>query len=153
VFTIEARTQIAATPSVVWGVLMDMESYSKWSTLLQTEQTTHPQLGQTLRLRLSMPDGPTYSFAPKVITLEINQHFAWRQKTGLTGVFDGEHHFVLTPIGSNGTLLHNYEHYSGLLSPIMQRLPMMKGATTGFEAMNNEIKQRSEYLFQKAPSQ
>lgn len=149
-FLVEARTRIAAPPAVVWGVLMDMGQYKEWSTLLHAEQTTPPQLGATIRLRLSMPNGPTYSFAPDVITLETNHHFAWRQKTVLRGIFDGEHHFVLTAVGTTHTDLHNYERYSGLISPIIRRLPMMQGATSGFEVMNNEIKQRSENLVAKA---
>lgn len=148
-FMVEARTQIAAPPTVVWDVLMDMKRYAEWSTLLHAEQTAPPHRGRIIRLRLSMPGGPSYSFAPEVITLEANQHFAWRQKTALPGIFDGEHHFVLTPVGTAGTNLHNYEYYSGLLSPIMRRLPMMQGATGGFEAMNDEIRRRSESLYAK----
>ncbi|MBW4438859.1 MAG: SRPBCC domain-containing protein [Pleurocapsa minor GSE-CHR-MK-17-07R] len=145
-FLVEARTQISAPPAVVWGVLMDMGRYKEWSTLLHAEQTTPPQPGQTIRLRLSMPNGPTYSFQPLVITLERDRHFAWSQQTGMKGIFDGEHHFVLSPVDSNGTLLHNYERYSGLLSPIIQRLPMMRSAASGFSTMNDEIKRRSEQL-------
>jgi hypothetical protein len=148
-FIVEARTQIATPPALLWGVLMDVGRYTEWSTLLHAEQTTPPQLGATIRLRLAIPGGPTYSFAPEVITLEANQHFAWRQKTALVGIFDGEHHFVLTPVGTEATELHNYERYSGLLSPIIQRLPMMQGAAGGFEAMNDEIRRRSESLYTK----
>jgi len=61
-------------------------------------------------------------------------------------VFDGEHHFMLTELENGETLLYNYEHYSGSLSPIFKRLPMMKDAPEGFVAMNDEIKRRAESL-------
>jgi len=145
-FIIEARTLIEAPDSVVWDVLMDMGRYQEWSTLLSTEETTRPRLNATIRLRLSMPDGPSYSFEPEVIALEEKRHFAWRQKTGVHGIFDGEHHFELTKTNDGQTQLYNYERYSGLLSPIIKRLPMMQSAPQGFAAMNAEIKQQSERL-------
>ena len=71
--------------------------------------------------------------------------FAWIGRTGIPGVFDGEHHFVLRRRGA-GTLLVHYERYSGLLSPLMARLPAMRAAPIGFEAMNAEVKARAEAL-------
>lgn len=145
-FTISARTVIDAPASVVWSVLMDFAVYEQWSTMLLPQQSSPPQVGQTIQLRLSLPDGPAYTFEPEVIVLDENRHFAWRQKTGFIGAFDGEHHFELETVGNSQTVLHNYEHYSGLLSPIFKRLPMMQGAPAGFEAMNKEIKLRAEAI-------
>lgn len=144
-FTIQARTVIDVPVTTVWQVLMDFAAYSEWSTMLIPLQDAPPQLNQTMKLQLSLPE-ITYSFEPVVIVLEKNHHFAWRQKTGFRGVFDGEHHFELMPLDATQTELHNYEHYSGLLSPIFKRLPMMQTAPAGFEAMNQEIKQRAEAL-------
>lgn len=145
-FTISAQTVIRAPVEVVWGVLMNFAAYELWSTMLVPEQETPPQLGATIQLRLALPDGPAYSFEPVVIVLEENRHFAWRQKTIITGLFDGEHHFELKALENGQTTLHNYEHYSGLLSPIFKRLPMMQQAPAGFEAMNDEIKIRAEAI-------
>lgn len=145
-FTISARTLIEAPVSVVWTVLTDFAAYKQWSTMLLPKQPSSPQEGEKITLSLSLPGGPAYTFEPKVITLEENRHFAWRQKTGFPGVFDGEHHFELAVIGNHQTELHNYEHYSGILSPIFKRLPMMQDAPAGFEAMNNEIKARAEAI-------
>lgn len=77
--------------------------------------------------------------------------FAWIGRTGIPGVFDGEHHFVLRRRGA-GTLLVHYERYSGLLSPLMARLPAMRAAPTGFEAMNAEVKTRAEALAGQSPA-
>jgi hypothetical protein len=145
-FMISARTVIHTPADVVWQVLMDFSAYKQWSTMLMPEQDTPPQLGTTIKLRLALSDGPAYSFEPMVIALDENRHFAWRQKTGIRGVFDGEHHFELKPFENGQTDLHNYEHYSGLLSPLFKRLPMMQGALAGFEAMNAEIKMRAEAI-------
>lgn len=77
--------------------------------------------------------------------LDAGNHFARVGRTGIEGVFDGEHHFELEPI-PEGTRLINRERYSGLLSPLMKRLEAMKGAEAGFGAMNAELKARGEAL-------
>jgi hypothetical protein len=143
-FTISARTVIHAPVTIVWQVLTHFSAYHQWSTMLIPEQNTPPQLGATIKLRLSLSDSFAYSFEPLVIALDENRHFAWRQKTIIAGVFDGEHHFELRALENGHTELHNFEHYSGVLSPIFKRLPMMQSAPAGFEAMNNEIKARAE---------
>lgn len=143
-FEVVARTSIAAPPEQVWRVLTDVESWSQWSRWLVWEGG-QMVVGQRLSLRLTPPDGGGYAFSPEVLVLEPPRHLAWVGRTGLPGVFDGEHHFVLTATDA-GTELHNRERYSGLLSPLMKRLPMMKGADEGFAALNAEIKARAESL-------
>lgn len=125
---------------------MNFTAYTEWSTMLLPQQENPPQLGDFITLRVKLPGGLDYTFSPVVITLENENHFAWWQKTGFKGVFDGEHHFMLTELENGETLLYNYEHYSGSLSPIFKRLPMMKDAPEGFVAMNDEIKRRAESL-------
>lgn len=146
-FKVEARTVIDAPVDVVWETLVDYTQYDKWSTMLIPLDTTPPQLGNTVHLKLSLESGMSYDFKPVIIKLDQNEHYAWLQKTGFRGMFDGEHHFVLTDLGDNQTELHNYEIYSGVLSPIFKRLPMMQGADEGFEAINQQIKQWSESKF------
>lgn len=145
-FTIAARSVIHAPVAKVWQVLTDFSAYKEWSTMLLPEQDAAPKLGATIKLRLSMSNSFSYSFEPMVIALDENRHFAWRQKTVIAGVFDGEHHFELKTLSNAQTELHNFEHYSGVLSPIFKRLPMMQSAPAGFEAMNNEIKARAEAI-------
>jgi len=107
------------------------------------------ELGTRLALRLSLPNGPSYDFSPEVVVLEEERHFAWLGVTGFKGIFDGEHHFELNRLTQEKTRLVNYERYSGLLSPIFKRLPMMRDAPEGFKAMNEEIRRRSELLLSK----
>jgi len=101
-------------------------------------------LGETIHLKL-VPQGQNgYEFKPQVIALVPEQEFAWLAKTGFKGIFDGEHHFCIQDLGQGRCRLHNYEVYSGLLSPVMQRLSMMKDAQAGFDLMNAEIKAWAE---------
>jgi hypothetical protein len=147
IFSVVATCDIAAPAECVWEALTDVARWSDWSHWLAWDSGT-PALGERLQLRLTPPDGGGYAFAPEVIVLDAPRHFAWIGRTGAPGVFDGEHHFVLTPI-DQGTRLENRERYSGILSPLMRHLPMMKGAKAGFDAMNEELRARAEALYRR----
>lgn len=83
---------------------------------------------------------------PQGATVDAPRRLVWVGRTGLPGVFDGEHHFDLTALAGSRTRLVNREPYSGLLSPLFKRLPAMKDAKPGLEAMNNDIARRAESL-------
>lgn len=142
-FVVQAETEIDAPAAVVWAVITDMGAYKDWSTMLHYRGGALAE-GGTVQLRLALPNGPSYNFAPRVIALEPERRFTWRAISGLQGIFDGEHSFELTPLAGGRTLLRNHERYSGLLAPLFQRLPMMRDAPAGFVAMNEEIRARAE---------
>ncbi len=144
-FEVVAVTEIDAPAAVVFEVLRDVARWHEWSTWLAWDGGAM-RAGETLTLRLTPPGGGGYAFSPTVLTVEAPTHLAWVGRTGMPGVFDGEHHFVLTPLHDGRTRLENRERYSGLLSPIMRRLPQMKDAASGFEAMNLEVAARAQRM-------
>ena len=148
-FEVRAEIAIDAPIAVVWDVITDVVRWHEWSTWLRHEGGA-VALGSKLELRLTPPSGGGYAFSPEVIALEApaevgEARFGWVGRTGVRGVFDGEHHFVLRAEGERTRLLH-YERYSGLLSPLLAKLPAMRDAPAGFEAMNAEVKARAESL-------
>ncbi|MEO1643603.1 MAG: SRPBCC domain-containing protein [Chloroflexota bacterium] len=144
-FSVQTEIIIKAPPHTVRDVLLDMPAYQAWSTMLHYEGGT-PRLGEILTLRLTPPEGAAYSFSPEIIALDEPKKFAWVGRTGFAGVFDGTHIFELYPHADNSTRLVNKEDYSGLLSPIIKRIGVLKGAEPGFQQMNKEIKARAESL-------
>ena len=142
-FIVEATTVINAPVSAVWKTLTHLDDYQAWSTMLHYEGGKLVE-GETLELRLTLPGGTNYRFSPEVKVLEPNKRFVWKAVTRIEGIFDGEHSFELIPFGDQQTRLINREVYTGILSPIVKRLPMMKGAAAGFAAMNAEIKAHAE---------
>jgi hypothetical protein len=143
-FTVVASVHIRAPIEIVWQTLTDLAAWSAWCTWLRYDGGAL-RVGERLQLRLEPPEGGGYAFAPEVLILDAPLHLAWVGRTGLPGVFDGEHHFKLRAV-EGGTWLENSERYSGLLSPLFERLPQMRGAQAGFEALNAEIKARAETL-------
>ena len=144
-FEVSTEIVIRAPRAAVWHTLVEVERWKEWSRWLRWEGG-EVRVGGKLALRLTPPDGGGYAFRPEVIAAEPERHFAWVGRTLVRGVFDGEHHFVLDALDDGRTRLSNWERYSGLLSPLFQRLPMMKSAKPGFESMNEEIRARAEAL-------
>jgi hypothetical protein len=142
-FEIRADIVIDAPVERVWDVVVDFPSYAEWNTQLSwLAGVVGP--GAVLKLRLAVEGASPYEFTPTVSAWEPNVRFAWIARTGIPRVFDGEHFFELEPMEGGKTRLVNRERYSGVLSLLMQRLPMMAGAPRGFAKMNEEIKARAE---------
>ena len=144
-FLIDTSITINAPVEQVFAVLTDFNTYSQWNNLLFFHGG-EPNIGCKLKLELRLPDAKGFFFEPTVITREEYRCFAWLAITMMKGVFDGEHRFELKPIDGNQTLLRNMECYSGILSPLFQRAPMMRDADIGFEKMNEALKMRVESL-------
>ncbi|MCK0094295.1 SRPBCC domain-containing protein [Yoonia sp. F2084L] len=141
-FTVQATTEIEAAPEIVFDVLTNVAKWKDWSTWIHYEKGA-VVLGAKPTFRLTPKGQAGYSFTPEIIVLDRPHHFAWVGRTGFKGVFDGEHHFRIN-LTEKGCQLENVETYSGLMSPLMKRLPMMKEAPQGFAAMNDEIRIRAE---------
>jgi hypothetical protein len=124
-------------------VLVDLPGHSAWDHQL-THLGGEVALGKTVHLRLSADGAEPYDFFAEVTHLEAPTHFAWLAQTGLPRVFDGHHHFELERLPDGTTKVVNRERYSGVLAPVMERLPMMAGAPAGFAAMNADLKRRVE---------
>jgi hypothetical protein len=137
----EVRHEITLDASVekVWQTVIDFEHYSQWNTQLSyVGGTIAPN--EKLHLKLAVEGATPYEFKPTVSQWKEREVFGWIAITGLPRVFDGEHFFELNDLKNGKTLLINREEYRGILSLIMQQLPMMKLAPKGFEKMNLELK-------------
>lgn len=95
-FEVVAVRDIEAPPHVVFSGLVDVARWHEWCTWLAWDHGEMRE-GATLGLRLTPPGGGGYGFTPTVLTVDAPRHLAWIGRTGLPGVFDGEHHFEIAP--------------------------------------------------------
>ncbi len=144
-FEIRHTIDIDASPERVWAAIIDFPGYAAWNTqLAYLGGEVRP--GGQLHLKLSAEGAAPYEFKAAISHFEENRRFAWIARTGIPRLFDGEHFFELERLPSGGTRLTNREEYRGVLSMVMERLPMMKSAPAGFEKMNVEMKRYVEGL-------
>lgn len=137
---IAASIDVPASARTVWDVLMDVESYAQWNTLLRIEGEF--SLGESVGAKLSIPGFPTVSFRPTIVGLEPRRELRWR--SSLFG-FDAEHAFLLEPSDDDETRFVQYERISG---PFTNRLVgrFERRLRRGFEEMNVGLRRRATEL-------
>lgn len=142
-FEVRADVVIDAPPEAVWAVVVDLPGHARWNHQLR-HLGGAVAVGESVTLKLSADGAEPYEFSAEVTHLDAPTHFAWLGRTGLPRVFDGHHHFELERLPDGKTKLVNRERYSGVMAPVMQRLPMMAGAQAGFSTMNAELAREVE---------
>jgi len=140
--TLRTEIQIAAAPERVWNVLMDFPGHGQWNPFVRSLEGT-PRVGETLKVFIQPPGGRGMQFRPKVLAVETAREFRWKGKLLVTGLFDGEHFFLLERTPTGNVLFTQGEIFSGLLVPLMKS--SLEGPTkAGFIAMNEALKRRAE---------
>ena len=136
---IKTTVRINATKEKVWKVLTDFAKYPEWNSFI-TSLTGNVNEGKQIRVNLQGME-----FKPIVIKFEKNKEFRWLGHMGFTGLFDGEHRFLLTDNGDGTTTLEQSEKFSGILVGLLAKR-LDRETKPGFEQMNREIKSRVETL-------
>ena len=134
--------EIDAPPARVWAVLTDFEAYDEWNPFARI--VGRPNVGANLHVRLTPPGGRAMTFRPEVTVVEPNRELRWLGHLYVSGLFDGEHRFVLEPLddGARTRFVHAETFRGALAGPLL----WMAGDDTraGFEAMNDALKRRAE---------
>lgn len=138
---IETEIIIEATTETIWQVLTDFENYPKWNPFVRSISGTK-NVGEKIDVFLKPPEGKGMTFHPKIKKFEPGKEFRWKGKLGLTGIFDGEHYFILEEISAKRTRFIHGEKFSGLLVPFMGKL--LDNTREGFVLMNKTLKKECE---------
>lgn len=139
----ELRTEIDidARPEKVWEILMDFAKYPDWNPFIKSI-SGNAAVDSKLKVRLEPDGGMPMSLEPKVVAVNPNKKFAWRGKLLMSGIFDGQHEFILEPLTDGKTRFVHREEFSGVLVPILW--PMLETKTTrAFTQMNEALKERA----------
>ena len=146
--TIEAVTDIAATPLQVWDVLTDFPTYPQWTTYIQ-QLEGRPEAGNRIKVVLGPPDRRPYVVRTPVLEATPGVRLAWAAVIPGAGwlphaVYTGAHEFLLTAIADGATRLTHREYFSGLIARLTKEGP--RGGDEGFDAFNKALKGRVESL-------
>ncbi|WP_193222352.1 SRPBCC domain-containing protein [Alkalilimnicola sp. S0819] len=88
-------------------------------------------------------------FSPVVLAAEAGRELRWLGRLVLPGVFDGEHRFVIEPLGEGKVRFEQSERFSGLFVGLL-RGSLDRDTKRGFEEMNRALKTRAESEQEKA---
>ena len=139
---LHSQIEINASAERVWHLLTDFASYSQWNPFIR-RISGEPTTGERLQVRLEPPESRGITLRPKVLTAEPNHQLRWLGHLFVPGLFDGEHSFVIQPLGEDRVRFVQREAFRGLLVPLLAR-SLDNSTLGGFEEMNQALKERAE---------
>jgi hypothetical protein len=147
---LHTEIQIDAPAEVVWEILLDFRSYPAWNPFVRSI-TGAARTGSSLSVVLQLPGRRPTTMHPKVIRILGGRELRWKGKLLMPGIFDGEHWFMIYPLGADKVRFVQGEAFGGVLMPVIY--PMIRKITrSGFEGMNRALKERAEQVHASQPS-
>ena len=141
---VSTSIHIQASPEKVWSVLTDFDSYGAWNPFIKSIRG-EVALGQVIEAHVCPPASNEMTFKPMVLVFDENKELRWLGKLLFSGIFDGEHRFVLKANEDGSTEFIHAESFRGILVPFMKK--MLNGPTKdGFVQMNEALKKKAESL-------
>jgi hypothetical protein len=138
---IETGIEIDAPPSRVWTLLTDFARMPVWNPFIKSISGNLTQ-GARLSVYIAPPGKSGMRFKPTVLTVRPERELRWLGHLLFSGIFDGEHYFLLEPIDESRTRLTQGEEFSGLLVGFLSGT--LSATEQGFRAMNAALKHRAE---------
>ncbi|HEY9219131.1 MAG TPA: SRPBCC domain-containing protein [Phenylobacterium sp.] len=141
---IRTEALIPAAPEAVWAVLADFARYAEWNPL-NIRASGEAVLGAKVRmtfLNLASP-GSTIDQTVTISACEPGRTLAWSGSVPL--IFNGRHHFNLTP-ADGGTRLEHGEDLGGLLPMTWSKQKIAADFVPAYEALNTALARRVAQL-------
>lgn len=139
---LHTEIEIEASVERVWAVLTDFSSYPKWNPFIRSVVGA-PQEGARLQIAIQPSGGKAMRFSPVVLEAEAGCELRWLGRLMLPGIFDGEHRFLIEPLGDGKVRFEQSERFSGLLVGLL-RGSLDRDTKRGFLEMNQALKERAE---------
>ncbi|MCD0422544.1 SRPBCC domain-containing protein [Rubrivivax sp. JA1024] len=140
---IETDIEIRASAEVVWGILADLPAYREWNPLIRQASGSLDE-GGTLDLFISTPGLADRKVGVQLLKVEPLRELRWLGRLWMPRLLDGDHSFLIRPLGEDRVIVAQKEAFRGLLVPIVAP-SLIPNMTRGFEAMNIALKQRAEH--------
>jgi hypothetical protein len=138
---IETSIKINSKADKIWQELTNFDEYKNWNPFIID---IIGELGENkiLKIIVKMNDLKTMSFKPKILKCNKKQELRWLGKLLFSGIFDGEHYFLIKEnIDGTCTFIQG-EKFSGVLIPFSKNTIL--NTKKSFETMNEKLKKRVE---------
>lgn len=128
------------TPLLWWATLTDLASFPSWNPFM-IRADGELRVGARLAVTIHPPGRQPISIRPTVLAVEPERELRWLGRFLITGLFDGEHSFLLEA-ANGGTRLTQSERFSGIAVTLFRRI--LESTEAGFRQMNMALKTRVE---------
>jgi hypothetical protein len=134
----DATALIAATPAVIWNILVDAPAYTTWDSGIEKIEG---RIAAGEKITVFSRVNPGRPFPAKVTEFTPTQKMVWSGGMPL-GLFKGVRTFTLSPEGQGLTRFAMREEYTGPLLPMIWR--SMPDLGPSFAQFTNGLKTRAE---------
>lgn len=140
--TLHTEIEIEASAERVWGILTAFPGYPNWNPFIP--RIVGPLLvGARLEVRIEPPGGMAATLRPRLIAADPGRELRWLGHLVIPGLFDGNHRFMIAPLGPDRVRLIQEERFGGILVPLFAT-ELDRHTRAGFEAMNRALKEQAE---------
>jgi hypothetical protein len=136
--------EIQASAERVWQIFTDFASLPQWNPFVR-QASGNLETGARLKVRLQPPGGRAMTFRPTLLKVEPGRELRWLGHLVVPGLFDGEHSFLIEPLGPDRVRFTQREVFTGLFAFIFTG-SFAANTRLGFEAMNQALKERAEQV-------
>lgn len=138
---IETNVEVNAPPARIWTLLTDFARMPTWNPFIRSISGNLAP-GARLSVHIVPPGKSGMWFKPTVLSVRPERELRWLGRLLIAGMFDGEHYFLLEPVGEARTLVTQGEKFSGLLVGFLSGA--LRATEAGFRAMNTALKHEAE---------
>jgi hypothetical protein len=139
-----AQAEIAAPPSLVWGVLMDLDNYGLWNPYTIAMKSTL-KVPDPMVMTVKMNDLVTIEQTENIRVLEEGHKICWGIDTATPELNSGERCQWLEPLPDGGTRYVTEDLIEGTLNPLVSVL-FGEDVRVGFNGVASGLKARAEAL-------
>jgi hypothetical protein len=138
---LSTTVEIDAPAAVVWAILTDTAAWPDWNPFL-TRVEGDVVAGARVRIRFEPPGGRPMTMRPRLLVVDPPHELRWLGRLGLPGLFDGEHRFLVEPLGPDRVRVTQSEQFGGVFVPLLRTT--LRKTERGFGLMNDALKARAE---------
>jgi hypothetical protein len=140
----EIKTEILinALPEKIWAILTHFDKYPSWNPFIKYIKG-QVQEGNRIEVRIEPPGAKGMVFKPKVLAYKPKQELRWIGRIIFSGLFDGEHSFIIVDNKNGTSTFIQSEDFQGILVPLFAK-QLKTNTKKGFELMNERLKEMAE---------
>lgn len=138
---LQTEISISASPDRVWSILTNYENHARWNPFIKSIQGDK-KAGGRLRVEIKPPEAGGMVFKPVIKVFDQGKEFRWKGKMLVSGLFDGEHYFLLSSNGNGKTKFVQGEIFNGILVGAFGKT--LEKTKKGFELMNEALMKECE---------
>ncbi|KAJ4253885.1 hypothetical protein NW762_010283 [Fusarium torreyae] len=143
---IQESITIAASPTQIWEILMDLKSWPKWNTFVTSIEVQPPHTNLCVGSKQIIEINKSQSYTNTVLALNPEKELRWHGSILTPMFFDTEHWCILEPVegDAGSTRFTQGERFSGILAPVVGAMGKLGELREGYVRMNRDLKRAAE---------